>query len=146
MAQAYVTAIFPDEGSARAARAQAEQLLGVEIQRSYLIRRDGNDFVVDGGPAPHYSDAKQPHSALYKTFQRLWTGNSSEEDAQAVDDVELQLRGTQTALVMLAVEGADTLETALAAAGGATRTASPETLDAEDTRRFLGASSLSETN
>ena len=142
MAHAYLIAVFPDEPAATTARNLAEALPGARVARSFVVLRQGADFQIAGATVPERADAQAPLAAFGAIFRRLFSGTSSDDDVQAIDDAELLLADGQAAVVALVEGNVDAVEATLARAGGATRRASPATLDDEDTRRFLNASSL----
>jgi hypothetical protein len=107
----------------------------------FVVHRDAEGYRVDGrfaGEAPHAWFA-----LLGAALARLLRGTSREEDSVAVSDAEQELAIGQAALVALIDERTPNVaDAAIHACGGVVIRAAPQTLDAEDTERFLSASGM----
>ena len=141
MSQVYITALFGGEAAANdAKRALAEQP-DIAVHRSFVVHRDEAGFHVDGryaGEAP-----KHWYALLAAALTRMVLGTSREEDSIAIDDAEQALGMGQAALVALIDEDEpNTADATIHAYGGSLIRLAPGTLDADDTERFLSASSL----
>ena len=143
MAKVYLTALFAGDAAAADAKAALAKLQGVTTERVVVIHRDAEGFHVDGRFA---GEAPQAWYALLGTaLARILRGTSREEDSLAVSDAEQELGVGQAALVALIDERTpDVADAAIHQYGGVVIRAAPQTLDAEDTERFLSAAAMPE--
>ena len=134
MAKVYLTALFAGDAAAADAKAALAKLQGVTTERVFVIHRDAEGFHVDGRFA---GEAPQAWYALLGTaLARILRGTS---------DAEQELGVGQAALVALIDERTpDVADAAIHQYGGVVIRAAPQTLDAEDTERFLSAAAMPE--
>ena len=141
MASVYITALFDGDGPANNAKRALTELKGVSIERVFVVHRDQQGFYVGGrfaGEPPH-----EWFELLGTALARILRGTSREEDSVAVTDAEQELGVGQAALVALIDERTpNAADAAIHAYGGVLIRAVPHTLDAEDSERFLSASSI----
>jgi len=141
VAQEYVTALFDREASANDAKRALAAQRGVTVHQSFVVSRDDQGFHVDGRYAGE--PPKHWYALLATTLARVLRGASREEDSVAIGDAEQELQVGQAALIALIDENIpNAADTAIRSYGGVFTRVSPGTLDAEDTERFLQASSL----
>jgi hypothetical protein len=143
--QTYVTILFADAAHAADAKRALESLAGVSVRRAFLIVRDAAGFHVDGrfaGELPKINNL-HPIAVLRTVLARMTLGSSREEDGVAVEDAEEELAVGQAAVVALVDEhDATAIDRAMPAFGGAVTRRAVNTLDAEDTQRFLDATRI----
>jgi len=145
MTKRYVTVLFGDAQRAGEAKRALESLPGIRVQRSFLVARDAGGMRVDGryqGELPKI-DNQHPFAVLGTAFARLIRGSSREEDGVAVEGAEEELSVGQAAVVALVDEFDNTaIDRAMREYGGAVTRRAIDTLDAEDTQRFLSATRI----
>jgi hypothetical protein len=145
VAQTYVTVLFDDVAHARDGKHALENLPGVHVRRAFLVARDPRGMHVDGryhGEKPKI-DIDHPFALLRTMLARLILGSSREEDGTAIEDAEEELAVGQAAVVALVDEHDDTaIDRTMRECGGTVTRSAINTLDAEDTERFLSATRL----
>jgi hypothetical protein len=145
VAQTYVTVHFDDVAHARDAKRALENLPGVHVRRAFLVARDARGLHVDGryqGELPKI-DIDHPFALLRTMLARLILGSSREEDGIAIEDAQEELAVGAAAVVALVDEHDNTaLDRTMRECGGAVTRSAIDTLDAEDTERFLSATRL----
>jgi hypothetical protein len=145
--QRYVTVLFGDAERASEAKRALETLSGIRVHRMFLVARDAGGMRVDGrygGELPKI-DNLHPLPVLATALARLIRGSSREEDGVAVEGAEENLAVGQAAIVALVDERDQAaIDRAMREYGGAVTRRAVETVDAEDTQRFLSATSLDE--